>query len=87
MHQSWQKGVYSSVVPVLYCSGLNIDLNMETKKTTLTPVFLVFSGISYDKPLPPIQVASQRAERIAKEKKVIVGSVPATARKCVCFAT
>uniref|UniRef100_A0A3Q2NNU0 E1A binding protein p400 n=1 Tax=Fundulus heteroclitus TaxID=8078 RepID=A0A3Q2NNU0_FUNHE len=27
-------------------------------------------GISYDKPLPPIQVASQRAERIAKEKKV-----------------
>uniref|UniRef100_W5MG80 E1A binding protein p400 n=1 Tax=Lepisosteus oculatus TaxID=7918 RepID=W5MG80_LEPOC len=27
------------------------------------------SGISYDKPLPPIQVASQRAERIAKEKK------------------
>ena len=28
------------------------------------------SGISYDKPLPPIQVASQRAERIAKEKKV-----------------
>lgn len=33
--------------------------------------FYSFSGISYDKPLPPIQVASQRAERIAKEKKVI----------------
>ena len=33
------------------------------------------SGISYDKPLPPIQVASQRADRIAKEKKVCV---------CVC---
>lgn len=30
---------------------------------------LAESGISYDKPLPPIQVASQRAERIAKEKK------------------
>uniref|UniRef100_A0A8C3NHI8 Uncharacterized protein n=1 Tax=Geospiza parvula TaxID=87175 RepID=A0A8C3NHI8_GEOPR len=28
------------------------------------------SGINYDKPLPPIQVASLRAERIAKEKKV-----------------
>ncbi|XP_027700007.1 E1A-binding protein p400-like isoform X7 [Vombatus ursinus] len=27
------------------------------------------SGINYDKPLPPIQVASLRAERIAKEKK------------------
>lgn len=37
-------------------------------------VFSVFSGISYDKPLPPIQVASQRAERIAKEKKVTVCS-------------
>uniref|UniRef100_A0A8C9XBE9 E1A binding protein p400 n=1 Tax=Sander lucioperca TaxID=283035 RepID=A0A8C9XBE9_SANLU len=36
---------------------------------------LAESGISYDKPLPPIQVASQRAERIAKEKKVIVGDV------------
>lgn len=34
--------------------------------------FIFFSGISYDKPLPPIQVASQRAERIAKEKKVII---------------
>lgn len=32
--------------------------------------FSVFSGINYDKPLPPIQVASLRAERIAKEKKV-----------------
>ncbi|XP_039659003.1 E1A-binding protein p400 isoform X6 [Perca fluviatilis] len=32
---------------------------------------LAESGISYDKPLPPIQVASQRAERIAKEKKAI----------------
>ncbi|KAM9330868.1 E1A-binding protein p400-like [Gastrophryne carolinensis] len=30
------------------------------------------SGISYDKPLPPIQVASLRAERIAKEKKALV---------------
>ncbi|XP_039627970.1 E1A-binding protein p400 isoform X6 [Polypterus senegalus] len=30
---------------------------------------LAESGINYDKPLPPIQVASQRAERIAKEKK------------------
>lgn len=30
----------------------------------------VSSGINYDKPLPPIQVASLRAERIAKEKKV-----------------
>lgn len=38
--------------------------------------FLIFSGISYDKPLPPIQVASQRAERIAKEKKVLISSVP-----------
>uniref|UniRef100_A0A8C9X925 E1A binding protein p400 n=1 Tax=Sander lucioperca TaxID=283035 RepID=A0A8C9X925_SANLU len=33
---------------------------------------LAESGISYDKPLPPIQVASQRAERIAKEKKIQV---------------
>uniref|UniRef100_A0A669C9J7 E1A binding protein p400 n=1 Tax=Oreochromis niloticus TaxID=8128 RepID=A0A669C9J7_ORENI len=37
---------------------------------------LAESGISYDKPLPPIQVASQRAERIAKEKKVLISSVP-----------
>lgn len=33
-------------------------------------LLLSFSGINYDKPLPPIQVASLRAERIAKEKKV-----------------
>uniref|UniRef100_A0A8D0H1V4 E1A binding protein p400 n=1 Tax=Sphenodon punctatus TaxID=8508 RepID=A0A8D0H1V4_SPHPU len=33
---------------------------------------LAESGINYDKPLPPIQVASLRAERIAKEKKVIL---------------
>ncbi|XP_062930138.1 E1A-binding protein p400 isoform X3 [Mobula hypostoma] len=32
---------------------------------------LAESGISYDKPLPPIQVASLRAERIAKEKKAL----------------
>lgn len=32
--------------------------------------FCLNSGINYDKPLPPIQVASLRAERIAKEKKV-----------------
>uniref|UniRef100_A0A8C7SHM0 E1A binding protein p400 n=1 Tax=Oncorhynchus mykiss TaxID=8022 RepID=A0A8C7SHM0_ONCMY len=32
---------------------------------------LAESGIGYDKPLPPIQVASQRAERIAKEKKAL----------------
>uniref|UniRef100_UPI0037E70BDD E1A-binding protein p400 n=1 Tax=Semicossyphus pulcher TaxID=241346 RepID=UPI0037E70BDD len=32
---------------------------------------LAESGISYDKPLPPVQVASQRAERIAKEKKAL----------------
>ena len=41
-------------------------------------MFYFYSGISYDKPLPPIQVASQRAERIAKEKKVIVGNVLTT---------
>ncbi|XP_018413850.1 PREDICTED: E1A-binding protein p400-like [Nanorana parkeri] len=29
------------------------------------------SGINYDKPLPPIQVASLRADRIAKEKKAL----------------
>lgn len=33
-------------------------------------LLIVSSGINYDKPLPPIQVASLRAERIAKEKKV-----------------
>ncbi|XP_053557849.1 E1A-binding protein p400 [Bombina bombina] len=33
---------------------------------------LTESGINYDKPLPPIQVASLRAERIAKEKKALV---------------
>lgn len=33
-------------------------------------LLLSSSGINYDKPLPPIQVASLRAERIAKEKKV-----------------
>lgn len=33
-------------------------------------LLVVSSGINYDKPLPPIQVASLRAERIAKEKKV-----------------
>ncbi|KAM6954464.1 E1A-binding protein p400 [Aplochiton taeniatus] len=32
---------------------------------------LAESGIGYDKPLPPIQVATQRAERIAKEKKAL----------------
>lgn len=45
-------------------------------------VLSVSSGINYDKPLPPIQVASLRAERIAKEKKVWMGSilaVPVTA--------
>nr|XP_033810054.1 E1A-binding protein p400 isoform X3 [Geotrypetes seraphini] len=38
---------------------------------------LAESGISYDKPLPPIQVASLRAERIAKEKKALVEQVRA----------
>ncbi|TMS03905.1 E1A-binding protein p400 [Larimichthys crocea] len=39
---------------------------------------LAESGISYDKPLPPIQVASQRAERIAKEKKrTVTAAAPA----------
>ncbi|XP_063310461.1 E1A-binding protein p400-like [Pelobates fuscus] len=33
---------------------------------------LAESGINYDKPLPPIQVACLRAERIAKEKKALV---------------
>ncbi|KAM4707111.1 E1A-binding protein p400-like [Discoglossus pictus] len=33
---------------------------------------LAESGINYDKPLPPIQVASLRADRIAKEKKALV---------------
>ncbi|XP_069071437.1 E1A-binding protein p400 isoform X6 [Pleurodeles waltl] len=32
---------------------------------------LAESGITYEKPLPPIQVASLRAERIAKEKKAL----------------
>lgn len=32
---------------------------------------LAESGINYDKPLQPIQVASQRADRIAKEKKAL----------------
>ncbi|XP_069353594.1 E1A-binding protein p400-like [Eulemur rufifrons] len=32
---------------------------------------LAESGISYDKPLHPIQVASLRAERVAKEKKAL----------------
>lgn len=32
---------------------------------------LAESGISYDKPLPPIQVALLRADRIAKEKKAL----------------
>ncbi|XP_028980355.2 E1A-binding protein p400 isoform X4 [Esox lucius] len=36
---------------------------------------LAESGISYDKPLPPIQVATQRAERIAKEKKCAFDTV------------
>ncbi|KAM8960730.1 E1A-binding protein p400-like [Pelodytes ibericus] len=38
---------------------------------------LAESGISYDKPLPPIQVASLRADRIAKEKKALVDHVRA----------
>lgn len=37
------------------------------------PFLFICSGINYDKPLPPIQVASLRAERIAKEKKVMEG--------------
>ncbi|XP_078083287.1 E1A-binding protein p400 isoform X4 [Mustelus asterias] len=32
---------------------------------------LAESGINYDKPLPPIQVATLRAERISKEKKAL----------------
>lgn len=39
-------------------------------KYCLFCLIIVSSGINYDKPLPPIQVASLRAERIAKEKKV-----------------
>ncbi|XP_053327520.1 E1A-binding protein p400-like isoform X2 [Spea bombifrons] len=38
---------------------------------------LAESGINYDKPLPPIQVASLRADRIAKEKKALVDQVRA----------
>ncbi|KAM4808121.1 E1A-binding protein p400-like [Rhinophrynus dorsalis] len=38
---------------------------------------LAESGINYDKPLPPIQVASLRADRIAKEKKALVEQVRA----------
>lgn len=61
------------ILPFLYDCHLNFKSRNKEKKYNI--VFLFFSGISYDKPLPPIQVASQRAERIAKEKKVIVGDV------------
>uniref|UniRef100_A0A8D2L8E0 E1A binding protein p400 n=1 Tax=Varanus komodoensis TaxID=61221 RepID=A0A8D2L8E0_VARKO len=46
-----------------------LGMNPFQKNPKHTSV-LAESGINYDKPLPPIQVASLRAERIAKEKKV-----------------
>uniref|UniRef100_A0A670ZVC9 E1A binding protein p400 n=1 Tax=Pseudonaja textilis TaxID=8673 RepID=A0A670ZVC9_PSETE len=45
-----------------------LGMNPFQKNPKHTSV-LAESGINYDKPLPPIQVASLRAERIAKEKK------------------
>ncbi|XP_015274457.1 PREDICTED: E1A-binding protein p400-like, partial [Gekko japonicus] len=47
-----------------------LGMNPFQKNPKHTSV-LAESGISYDKPLPPIQVASLRAERIAKEKKAL----------------
>lgn len=44
----------------------------QTVSVYFLSLLVSFSGINYDKPLPPIQVASLRAERIAKEKKVWV---------------
>ncbi|XP_063310444.1 E1A-binding protein p400-like isoform X1 [Pelobates fuscus] len=38
---------------------------------------LAESGISYDKPMPPVQIATLRADRIAKEKKALVDQVRA----------
>uniref|UniRef100_A0A8D2L7I5 E1A binding protein p400 n=1 Tax=Varanus komodoensis TaxID=61221 RepID=A0A8D2L7I5_VARKO len=47
-----------------------LGMNPFQKNPKHTSV-LAESGINYDKPLPPIQVASLRAERIAKEKKAL----------------
>ncbi|KAI1233030.1 hypothetical protein IHE44_0006220 [Lamprotornis superbus] len=51
---------------------LNFRLGMNPfQKNPKHASVLAESGINYDKPLPPIQVASLRAERIAKEKKAL----------------
>uniref|UniRef100_A0A9J8BWM4 E1A binding protein p400 n=1 Tax=Cyprinus carpio carpio TaxID=630221 RepID=A0A9J8BWM4_CYPCA len=56
----------SPPIKPLYVLGMN-----PFQKNPKHASVLAESGISYDKPLPPIQVASQRAERIAKEKKAL----------------
>lgn len=68
MLQSWRKG--DSIGALCSFESKNKPI-VELHSPSVLQSSPFFSGISYDKPLPPIQVASQRAERIAKEKKVI----------------
>eukprot|EP00069_Balaena_mysticetus_P010142 bmy_20537T0 len=59
-------GKRSPPIKPLYALGMN-----PFQKNPKHASVLAESGINYDKPLPPIQVASLRAERIAKEKKAL----------------
>lgn len=49
---------------------LRPTLVSPTQKNPKHAAVLAESGVIYDTPLTPIQVAANRAERIAKEKKV-----------------
>lgn len=50
---------------------LRPTLANPTLKNPKHAAVLAESGISYDAPMTPIQVAAVRAERIAKEKKQV----------------
>ena len=73
-HQApWPVGLCRSCVPApgrMGNGGFGFLECLSALELAIRIYFFVFSGINYDKPLPPIQVASLRAERIAKEKKV-----------------
>ncbi|KAK2522737.1 Ep400 [Columba guinea] len=65
-------GKRSPPIKPLNTALLNFRLGMNPfQKNPKHASVLAESGINYDKPLPPIQVASLRAERIAKEKKAL----------------
>lgn len=65
---SWRSYKLHKSIP-FYFLFFFFNISVISKYCVFCLLF-VSSGINYDKPLPPIQVASLRAERIAKEKKV-----------------